>query len=133
MNESVACIAYKNNKVFIAKRKAGGDMGEKWEFPGGKVEEGEDFTSAIKREMLEEFNVSCSVLNKIGQVNFFHKNKERSLFAFQIELPHDGIEKKFDLTEHTEYKWVDFSLIPSLDFVDSDLKLYPIIIDYFKN
>ena len=55
MSRSIACIDYRDGKLLIAKRKSGGDMGERWEFPGGKIEEGEDFAQAINREMQEEF------------------------------------------------------------------------------
>ena len=43
-----------------------------------------------------------------------------------------SIEKKYELTEHTEYKWVKPSEIPSLAFVDSDLSLYPQVMEYIK-
>ena len=52
--------------------------------------------------------------------------------AYAVELEHDGIEKKYELTEHTEYKWVKPSEIPSLAFVDSDLSLYPQVMEYIK-
>ena len=39
MSRSIACIDYRNGKVFIAKRQMKGDMGGRWEFPGGKIEE----------------------------------------------------------------------------------------------
>ena len=48
MSRSIACIDYRNGKVFIAKRQMKGDMGGRWEFPGGKIEENEDFETAIK-------------------------------------------------------------------------------------
>ena len=38
MSSSIACISYKDGKVFIAKRQQKGDMGGRWEFPGGKIE-----------------------------------------------------------------------------------------------
>ena len=68
MNESVACIAYKNGKVLIAHRNNVGAMGNRWEFPGGKVEEGESFEDAIKREMKEEFCVDCIPLDFISNL-----------------------------------------------------------------
>ena len=54
MSRSVACIDYRDGKILIAKRIVRGDMGGRWEFPGGKIEEGEDYSTAIKREMQEE-------------------------------------------------------------------------------
>ena len=40
-------------------------------------------------------------------------------------MPHDGMSKKYALTEHTEYKWVFIEEVPSFTFVDSDMKIFP--------
>ncbi|MDR2110325.1 MAG: NUDIX domain-containing protein, partial [Spirochaetaceae bacterium] len=47
---SVAGIAVEGGRFFIAQRIPGGDLGGKWEFPGGKVEEGETDAEALIRE-----------------------------------------------------------------------------------
>ncbi|MDR0663113.1 MAG: NUDIX domain-containing protein, partial [Spirochaetaceae bacterium] len=47
MKTSVAGIAVKGGKFFVGRRVSGGYMGEKWEFPGGKVEEGETCEQAL--------------------------------------------------------------------------------------
>lgn len=130
MNKSIACISTLNKKIFIAKRINVGDMGGKWEFPGGKVEENEDSKPAIKREMIEEFGVNTEILDYIASSTFVHREKERILEAYLISFEHDGIEKPFVLTEHTEYMWIEPEKIPELDFVDSDLKIYPSVIKY---
>lgn len=133
MSRSIACIDYRNNKIFIAKRQNVGDMGGRWEFPGGKIDEGENNEMAIKREMMEEFSVETEVLAKITTGTFMHKGVECYLDVYMVHFAHDGIEKPFVLTEHTDYKWVDPSEIPSLNFVDSDLSIYPAVMDYIKN
>lgn len=125
MSCSVACIDFRNGKVFIAKRQNQGDMGGRWEFPGGKIDPNEDFESAIKREMQEEFGVNVNVGKHITRTTFMHKNKECYVDAFEVHFLEDGIKRPFTLTEHTEYRWADIDEIPSLNFVDSDLQLYP--------
>ena len=107
-------------------------MGGKWEFPGGKIEDDEAPELAIKREMLEEFSVNVSVGEKIGSATFIHSGKNCSVDAYVVQFEHDGIKVPFVLTEHTEYKWVNPLEIKKLDFVDSDLKLYPYVLDYYK-
>ena len=57
MSRSIACIDYRNGKVFIAKRQMKGDMGGRWEFPGGKIEEGETPQEALVREIKEELEI----------------------------------------------------------------------------
>ena len=65
MSRSVACIDLRDGKVFIAKRQNVGDMGGRWEFPGGKIDAGENFAAAIKREMGEELGVEVEVFEKL--------------------------------------------------------------------
>ena len=124
MSRSIACIDYRDGKIFIAKRQMVGDMGGRWEFPGGKIEEGEDLQTAVVREMQEEFGVTVTVGRKITSGSFTHKGKPCTLDVLEVSFPHDGIEKKFELTEHTDYKWADIDEIPQLNFVDSDLSIY---------
>lgn len=124
MSRSIACIDYRNGKIFIAKRQMTGDMGGRWEFPGGKIEEGEDLQTAVVREMQEEFGVTVTVGSKIASGTFMHKDTPCTLDVIEVQFPHDGMAEPFILTEHTEYKWVDIDTIPDLNFVDSDLSIY---------
>ena len=57
----VAAIIKKNDKILIARRKKGTHLEFKWEYPGGKVEENENEKDALKRELLEEFEISSEV------------------------------------------------------------------------
>ena len=132
MSSSVACIVYKDDKLFIAKRKSVGDMGGKWEFPGGKIENDEAPELTIKREMQEEFGVEVNVGEKIASASFVHRGKTCNVNAYSVQFAHDGMTIPFVLTEHTEYKWVNPLEIKKLDFVDSDMKLYPYVLDYLK-
>lgn len=132
MSNSVACIVFKNGKILVAHRIPKGDMGNRWEFPGGKVDEGETDQIAVVREMREEFGVKAVPSEKIASCSFFHKEKECFLNAYLVQLEHDGIEKPYVLTEHTEYKWVFPEEIKKLAFVDSDLKIYPDVLKFLE-
>ncbi|MBB5225678.1 NUDIX domain-containing protein [Treponema ruminis] len=122
---SIACIAFDGEKILIAHRNPTGQMGDRWEFPGGKVEDGESDQTAIVREFEEEFGVKVSVGEKITETFFMHNGKQIALHAYEIKVPHDGIAQKYVLTEHTEYKWAFPAEIPTLNFVDSDMLIYP--------
>ena len=124
MSRSVACIDYRDGKILIAKRIVRGDMGGRWEFHGGKIEEGEDFSTAIKREIQEEFGCDCEVFEQLAQGTFVHNGKDCSVIAFRVKLSNDGLEKPFTLTEHTQTDWVEPCKINDLSFVDSDLNIF---------
>ena len=127
---SIACIAYENSRIFIAHRNPSGVMGGRWEFPGGKVEGSETDEQACVREMQEEFGVTVTVGEKIAEGSFVHNGVSCTLHAYRIMLPHNGIIKKFALTEHSGYDWVEPSEIPELTFVDSDMNIYPQVLEY---
>lgn len=128
MAKSAAGIVLKDNKVFIALRVPGGDMGERWEFPGGKVEEGEGFEETLIREYKEEFGVDVKVGKHIADASFKHGEKDVFLSAYQVFFPEDV--QKFILSEHTDTKWATFDEIKALPFVDSDLLLYNDVVKF---
>jgi 8-oxo-dGTP diphosphatase len=132
-HQSIACIAFEGRKVLIARRNPVGQMGGRWEFPGGKVEPGETEPEAVCREFREEFGIGVTAGDLIAEAVFKHNGDLFSLHAYCITVPHPGIEKKYELTEHTEYRWVALSEIPRLSFVDSDLLIYPQVVKYFAD
>ncbi|GHV81881.1 DNA mismatch repair protein MutT [Spirochaetia bacterium] len=125
---SVAGIAVEGGRLFVARRIPGGDLGEKWEFPGGKAEEGETDGEALVREFQEEFKVGVTVGPLLASASFEHRGLSRTLRGYLITFSsHD-----FTLSEHTEWKWVRLSDIERLDFAGSDLKLLPALKTYFE-
>ncbi len=137
MKSSVACIilgksSETKNKILIARRVDKGQMGGRWEFPGGKVDGAENDKETIAREMLEEFGESVLVGEKIAVSEFEHNGETCSLRAYEVFFNNDGLERPFALTEHSEVKWVDFGQIPTDNFVDSDLKLLPSVKKYIE-
>ncbi|MDR2742942.1 MAG: (deoxy)nucleoside triphosphate pyrophosphohydrolase [Treponema sp.] len=118
---SIAGIVVEDGKIFVARRIPGGDLGGKWEFPGGKVETGESDGEALVREFREEFDVSVRIGPFLASAFFEHHGKTRGLRAYRVYLEsHD-----FILSEHTEWAWVFPEAIAGLDFADSDRRLLP--------
>ncbi|GHT81536.1 DNA mismatch repair protein MutT [Spirochaetia bacterium] len=125
---SVAGIAVEGGRLFVARRRVGGDLGEKWEFPGGKVEEGETDEEALVREFQEEFAIPVTVGPLLAAASFEHRGLSRTLRGYLITLSgHD-----FTLSEHTEWNWVTLKDIENLDFAGSDLKLLPALKVYVE-
>jgi 8-oxo-dGTP diphosphatase len=123
----VAGIAWDCGKFFIAQRRGGGSMGNKWEFPGGKVDGGESDQEALKREYLEEFGVDVAVGDFLGSAVFEHRGITRHLRAYRVffSVP------TCTLIEHAQWRWAALEEIEQLDFVDSDRKLLPTLKNRF--
>jgi 8-oxo-dGTP diphosphatase len=125
MKQSVAAIVVYKGRLFIARRIPGGDMGNKWEFPGGKVDKGENAKEALVREMAEEFGVLVRVGNQIARGSFTHNNTDHRLDAYLARIS----DYDFSLTEHTDWHWANFNEIEALntagEFTPSDYALIP--------
>jgi 8-oxo-dGTP diphosphatase len=125
---SVAGIAIEGLKFFIARRKPGGDLGGKWEFPGGKTEEGETDEAALVREFREEFGVTVKPGPFLGAASFEHKGSAYLLHAYRIYFT----EKNFTLAEHSQWRWAGMEEMASLDFANSDRRLFPVLKTYLE-
>lgn len=127
---SAAGIVLKDNKIFIAHRIPGGDMGSRWEFPGGKVEEGESYQETLIREYKEEFGIDVEVGRHIADAVFVHNEKQVELQAYEVLFSEDVYN--FILSEHTEVKWVVPEEIKNMPFVDSDMLLYDEVLSWCR-
>jgi 8-oxo-dGTP diphosphatase len=127
MKRSVAGIAVENGLVFIAHRLSGGSMGNRWEFPGGKVEVDESDANALMREYQEEFGLDIEVGPFLAQAVFDHGTERFSLHAYRVIM--NGPPRV--LTEHSEWRWALFSELETLDFADSDRKLFSDLLKTF--
>ena len=125
---SLAGIALRDGRVFVARRKPGGDMGLKWEFPGGKAEPGEDDQRTLAREWDEEFGTAARALRPLGASGFEHGGRRYELAAWLIEL--DG--EPSELREHVEAAWVGRDRLESLDLADSDRSLLPFVLPLLR-
>lgn len=124
MKESIAGIIFHDSRFLIGHRLGTGEMANRWEFPGGKVDPGETPEQAIIREFSEEMDVSVTPGELLTTVEFSNKNGPSRLLAYRVT----GItELPTRLTEHTELRWANLDEIDSLSFVDSDKLLLPFL------
>jgi 8-oxo-dGTP diphosphatase len=79
-----AGVLIESDRVLIAQRKTGTHLEGKWEFPGGKVEQGEDPRDALARELREEIGIDTSV-GEIVEVTF-HAYEERSVLLLFYDV-----------------------------------------------
>jgi 8-oxo-dGTP diphosphatase len=126
---SVAGIAVEGQKIFIARRNPGGDLGGKWEFPGGKAEAGESGEAALIREFAEEFGVPVRAGPLLGTAAFEHRGKPYTLHAYRVFFE----SREFHPVEHDMWRWAEAAEIENLDFAGSDRLLLPALKAYLKN
>lgn len=119
----VAGLVRKDGFVLIAKRSHGLEV-NKWEFPGGKLEENEDEKDAIKREMLEELKIEVLVKDKIATVVHEDVNRPIELTLYDCEY----LSGEVELSAHFRYKWVLVRDLKNYEMPPADLKL----LEYIK-
>ena len=118
----VAGIIKQNNKVLCCKRKDFGECGNKWEFPGGKVELGENKEEALIREIKEELDCVAVVKELITIVNHEYNSYFVNLSVYYCEI--EGTPK---LLEHAEFKWCEIDKLKELNFVEADYQFLDLI------
>jgi len=119
MPDSVAGIALRSGLVFAARRKPGGSMGGKWEFPGGKIEPGETPEGTLVREFREELGLDIRPGALLGESGFENGGVRFRLRAYRVEF--EG-EPAF-LAEHEEVRWLTRADLDELDLSPSDRSL----------
>ena len=120
MLKVVAALIEKDNKVLIARRSTGDpNIIGKWEFPGGKVELGENEFQAIEREIKEEFELTIKAKKFLINNIYEYSNKIVDLRLYRCCY----ISGDFKLHDHFEYKWVAKEKILSYDFAPADIPL----------
>lgn len=109
-----AIIQDDEGNYLCAKRGSWKSSPDKWEFPGGKPEPGEELQAAIVREIKEELNTDISVLRLFDRST----TNEIDLVCFVCEL--QGERPKFS-TDHSELRWVAEKELSKLDWSEADL------------
>lgn len=116
--EVCAAALIKNNKVFITQRGYG-EMKDFWEFPGGKIEEGESTFDCIKREVKEELNIVINPIAEIKVVEYDYPT-----FHIKLHLIHaEFIDENYTLLEHKSAKFLSKQELDNVDFLPADFLL----------
>jgi 8-oxo-dGTP diphosphatase len=89
-----------------------------WEFPGGKVEQGENIKSALARELLEELNLDV-VVGDIFETSF-HEESGIKLIAIECETKDI---RNLILNEHSAYEWLAKHELSHLNWAEADLPI----------
>jgi len=120
-----AAILEQEGKILIAQRKSEDDLfGGLWEFPGGKIEEGETPEECMARELKEELNIEVEVGELITSNKHKYPHGIFELLAYAVK----HISGVFILHDHDEIKWVTIDEMTNFEFPPADTP----IINYLK-
>ncbi len=115
--EVVAAVIMKDKQV-LATQRGYGDLQGRWEFPGGKIEAGEDHTTALSREIQEELDVFIVVGEFLTTVEYDYPSFHLIMHAYQCEL-----KGEFHLQEHSEARWLTKETLYDVDWLEADLPI----------
>ncbi len=116
MIKVVAAIIVNNDKILITKRSNKMKLGGMWEFPGGKIEPGENEQQCIIREIKEELYLDISVSKHF--LNNKHEYEFGSVYlsSYICKIENGNIK----LIEHENYNWVSIEELSNFNFVPAD-------------
>lgn len=122
--EVVAAIIRDGDKI-LATQRGYGDFAGGWEFPGGKLEEGETREEALHREILEELEVAIEVDSYLQTIDYTYPNLHVTLHCYMCHV----VKGEIKLVEHSAGRWLRKEELDSVQWLPADLD----IIERLKN
>lgn len=122
----VAGLIRKDDKYLLAQRIEGDEPSKnKWEFPGGKVNQGEDERDAIEREIYEEFGIKVKTIRYLTNNIYEYPTRVIDLRLYECEY----ISGDLNLNAHQAYTWVTKDEILNYDLAPADVALAQFVKD----
>ncbi len=114
----VAAVIHKDNKIFATARDYGEFKGQ-WEFPGGKIEDGETSQQALVREIQEELDTTITVGELIGTIEYDYPTFHLSMDCFWCEV----VDGELKLLEAEDAKWLSKAELYSVQWLPADITI----------
>jgi 8-oxo-dGTP diphosphatase len=116
----VAALIVRGEEILCCQRTKYQALPLRWEFPGGKIEAGEEAPAALQRELDEELGIRADIGRKIAQLQHRYANGNSvELHFFLVERYEGEMQNRI----FREIRWVERRELPNLDFLDADRKL----------
>ena len=112
-----AIIENENNEILCALRGPEMTLPNYWEFPGGKIEDGETKEEALKREIKEELGCTIKVYEPIEDTTYEYDKVIVRLETFMAKV----ISGTPVISEHAEIKWITREGLPALNWAPADI------------
>jgi 8-oxo-dGTP diphosphatase len=123
IGDVVCAIIENDDRFLIARRPAGRHLERKWEFPGGKAEQGESEHDALRRELMEELGVSVEIIERLTPVEHSYPDLSLRLIPFRCRI----IEGTPVACDHEELRWIGIDEACDYDFPAADA---PVLAEY---
>lgn len=120
MKRVVAALIVNQGKILICQRTRHQTMPLKWEFPGGKIETGEQPRDALRRELEEELGIDAKIGEEVARIQHKYKNGGAVELRFYVVHQFRGeIENRI----FRDIQWAERKKLPTFDFLEADLEL----------
>jgi len=120
MKRVVAALIIDGNRILACQRTRHQVMPLKWEFPGGKIEEGEQPRDAMRRELEEELGIHADVGDEVARILHEYPNGNTIELRFFKVLSYQGeLENRI----FRQIQWTERPDLLALDFLEADLGL----------
>ena len=122
--EVVAAVIVEDDKL-LATQRGYGDFKGKWEFPGGKIEQGETHKEALVREIKEELNADIEVLMFLTKVEHDYEKFHLTMHTYVCSLKNkiEMVKHGDDEFEHDNMVWLDEKHLDDVDWLPADIKV----------
>ncbi len=120
MKRVVAGLIVQEGKLLVCQRTRHQTMPLKWEFPGGKIEEGEQPRDALRRELEEELGILATVGDEVARIQHEYPNGGMVELRFYVVRAY---QKEIENRIFKEIRWSVPADLPRFDFLEADLTL----------
>ena len=115
----IKAVNEQGEPIVFATQRGYGDFKGGWEFPGGKIEEGETPQAALKREIMEELDTEIAVGDLIDTIEYDYPTFHLSMDCFWAEI----VSGDLVLKEHEAAKWLTKEKLDSVEWLPADITL----------
>jgi 8-oxo-dGTP diphosphatase len=120
MKRVVAALIVEQGKILVCQRTRHQTMPLKWEFPGGKIEEGEQPRAALRRELEEELGILATVGDEVRRIQHEYPNGGMVELRFFIVREY---QREIENRIFRDLQWTEPKDLPAYDFLEADLTL----------
>lgn len=120
MKRVVAGLIVKDGKLLVCQRTRHQTMPLKWEFPGGKIEEGEQPRNALRRELEEELGILANVGDEVKRIQHEYPNGGMVELRFFVVRE---FQREIENRIFKDMQWADPKDLPKYDFLEADVLL----------